>query len=49
MWRDKILEDGSFIDEPAPASSFYHIMAAYSELRQSLPASSSTPITGLDL
>lgn len=32
-WRDKLQADGSFIEEPAPASSFYHIMAACSELR----------------
>ncbi|WP_404418243.1 AGE family epimerase/isomerase [Brevundimonas vesicularis] len=36
LWRDKLLEQGSFIDEPAPASSFYHIMAAYSQMRQTL-------------
>lgn len=33
LWRDKMLEDGSFIEEPAPASSFYHIVAAIAELR----------------
>jgi mannose-1-phosphate guanylyltransferase / mannose-6-phosphate isomerase len=26
LWRDKMLPDGSFVDEPAPASSFYHII-----------------------
>lgn len=36
LWRDKLLEDGAFMDEPAPASSFYHIMAAYGQLRQTL-------------
>lgn len=36
LWRDKMLENGSFIDEPAPASSFYHIMAAYCELRRTM-------------
>jgi mannose-6-phosphate isomerase len=25
LWRDKMLSDGSFVDEPAPASSFYRI------------------------
>ena len=26
LWRDKMLADGSFVEEPAPASSFYHIV-----------------------
>lgn len=34
LWRDKLLEAGHFIDEPAPGSSFYHIMAAYAELER---------------
>jgi mannose-1-phosphate guanylyltransferase / mannose-6-phosphate isomerase len=32
LWRDKHLPQGGFIDEPAPASSFYHIMAAFGQL-----------------
>ncbi|CAN5330466.1 AGE family epimerase/isomerase [soil metagenome] len=32
LWRDKRLPSGDFIDEPAPASSFYHIMAAFDQL-----------------
>jgi D-glycero-D-manno-heptose 1,7-bisphosphate phosphatase len=32
LWRDRRLPDGSFIDEAAPASSFYHIALAFSEL-----------------
>jgi mannose-1-phosphate guanylyltransferase/mannose-6-phosphate isomerase len=31
-WRDKMSTDGSFVDEPAPASSFYHIVVALFEL-----------------
>lgn len=31
-WRDRRLPDGSFVEEPAPASSFYHIVMAYSTL-----------------
>jgi len=31
-WRDKLRPDGVFVDEPAPASSFYHILAACQEL-----------------
>ncbi len=33
LWRDKLEPDGRFIDEPAPASSFYHIICAIAELR----------------
>lgn len=35
LWRDKLLENGVFIDEPAPASSLYHIMAAWVQLQAS--------------
>lgn len=30
LWRDKWLADGSFVVEPAPASSLYHIVCAIS-------------------
>jgi len=32
LWRDKLASDGTFADEPAPASSLYHIVCAISEL-----------------
>jgi mannose/cellobiose epimerase-like protein (N-acyl-D-glucosamine 2-epimerase family) len=32
LWRDKLKEDGSFIEEFAPGSSLYHITCAYGEL-----------------
>jgi mannose/cellobiose epimerase-like protein (N-acyl-D-glucosamine 2-epimerase family) len=32
LWRDRRGADGQFIDEPSPASSFYHIVLALSEL-----------------
>lgn len=32
LWRDKMREDGSWIEELAPGSSLYHISCAYSEL-----------------
>ena len=32
FWRDRRQIDGGFIPEPAPASSFYHIILAYAEL-----------------
>jgi mannose-6-phosphate isomerase len=31
-WRDKLRPDGGFVAEPAPASSFYHIVCAQLEL-----------------
>jgi mannose-6-phosphate isomerase len=31
-WRDKLKADGAFVEEPAPATSFYHLMAAILEL-----------------
>ncbi|WP_374471753.1 AGE family epimerase/isomerase [Phenylobacterium sp.] len=34
LWRDKLLADGRFVEEPAPASSLYHIMGAFSALTQ---------------
>lgn len=32
LWWDKLAPDGTFADEPAPASSFYHIVGAIAEL-----------------
>lgn len=32
VWRDRLKADGSWVDEPAPASSFYHIICAVSVL-----------------
>ncbi len=34
LWRDKMQADGSFVEEPSPASSFYHIVCGLSELIQ---------------
>ncbi|GAA0868191.1 mannose-1-phosphate guanylyltransferase/mannose-6-phosphate isomerase [Brevundimonas basaltis] len=36
LWRDKQEPDGSFVIEPAPASSLYHIAAAWLQLRETL-------------
>ncbi len=33
LWRDKLKEDGSWIDELAPGSSLYHISCAFFELQ----------------
>jgi mannose-6-phosphate isomerase len=32
LWRDTLLPDNCFVEEPAPASSFYHIICAVSAL-----------------
>jgi mannose/cellobiose epimerase-like protein (N-acyl-D-glucosamine 2-epimerase family) len=32
LWYDQMRPDGTIIDEPAPASTFYHIVCAISEL-----------------
>ncbi|WP_408014152.1 AGE family epimerase/isomerase [Roseibium marinum] len=32
LWHDKLTSEGQFLDEPAPASSLYHIVCAISEL-----------------
>lgn len=36
-WRDRMAADGSLAVEPAPASSFYHIVGAVLELDRALP------------
>lgn len=36
LWRDRMNADGSFKVEPAPASSFYHIVCAIEELDKAL-------------
>ena len=38
LWYDRMQPDGSFIDEPAPASSFYHIICAIVELHRAVKA-----------
>jgi mannose/cellobiose epimerase-like protein (N-acyl-D-glucosamine 2-epimerase family) len=38
LWRDKLEEDGGFVQEPAPASSFYHLMAAIRQLEATADA-----------
>ncbi len=32
LWRDTMTVDGGWVDEPAPASSLYHVVAAIAEL-----------------
>ena len=49
VWRDKRLEKGGFIDEPAPASSLYHILGAFEQLAASWPRIRDGAEAGLDL
>jgi mannose/cellobiose epimerase-like protein (N-acyl-D-glucosamine 2-epimerase family) len=32
LWRDKLNQDGTWIEEMVPGSSLYHISCAYTEL-----------------
>ncbi|WP_395674052.1 AGE family epimerase/isomerase [Phenylobacterium sp.] len=38
LWRDRMKGDGAFVDEAAPASSFYHILGAFLELEKTAGA-----------
>jgi mannose/cellobiose epimerase-like protein (N-acyl-D-glucosamine 2-epimerase family) len=38
LWYDKIDREGKFVVEPAPASSFYHIICAIAEFGEALAA-----------
>lgn len=40
LWRDKYLPDESFVEEAAPASSFYHIALAIAEMDRAVSAAS---------
>ncbi|AQR62335.1 mannose-1-phosphate guanylyltransferase [Brevundimonas sp. LM2] len=48
LWHDKSLPDRSFMDEPAPATSFYHIMAAFGQLVSSWELAGGAGRLGLD-
>lgn len=39
LWADKMQSDGTLVDEPAPASTFYHIICAIAELQDHTDAS----------
>jgi len=38
LWRDVLRPDGEFVEQPAPASSFYHIVCGLSELLTTMDA-----------
>lgn len=38
LWWDRMQPDGGFVDEPAPASSFYHIVCAIAEFDRAVTA-----------
>ncbi len=40
LWRDQMSDRGDFIEEPAPASSFYHLVAAIGVLNATLSRTS---------
>jgi mannose-6-phosphate isomerase len=42
LWRDRLLSDGRFVEEAAPASSFYHIVCAIADLQARLRAGRTT-------
>jgi mannose-6-phosphate isomerase len=39
LWLDVRLPNGEFVDAPAPASTFYHLVGAIVTLNQALPRS----------
>jgi mannose/cellobiose epimerase-like protein (N-acyl-D-glucosamine 2-epimerase family) len=39
LWRDTMMPSGEFLDEPAPASSMYHIVSAIAQLDRSIQRS----------
>lgn len=36
LWRDRMLPDGSFVEEPSPASSLYHIICAIQVMKETI-------------
>jgi mannose/cellobiose epimerase-like protein (N-acyl-D-glucosamine 2-epimerase family) len=41
LWRDKYQPDETFVEEPAPASSFYHIVLSILEMDRAVSAAQS--------
>ena len=49
LWRDKHLPQGDFLDEPAPASSLYHIVGGFDQLAETGRAQDLEGIVGISL
>ena len=49
LWRDTRLPSREFIDEPASASSFYHVMAAFKQMQETATACEVRGLLPLDL
>lgn len=48
LWRDTLTAAGEFVDEPAPASSMYHIVGAIAQLDGSVQRSMPPPVLAVD-
>jgi mannose/cellobiose epimerase-like protein (N-acyl-D-glucosamine 2-epimerase family) len=38
LWRDRMEPDGDFVDEPSPASTFYHLICAIQVMKENIHA-----------
>jgi mannose-6-phosphate isomerase len=38
LWRDRMLPDGNFVEEPSPASTFYHLICAIQVMKENICA-----------
>jgi mannose/cellobiose epimerase-like protein (N-acyl-D-glucosamine 2-epimerase family) len=47
LWRDRLNADGTFVEEPAPASSFYHIVCAVLEFDRGVRAAEAVEAVGV--
>jgi len=48
LWRDTLTTAGEFVDEPAPASSMYHIVGAIAQLDRSVRRGAQIPTLAVD-
>ena len=49
LWRDQMGDDGTIKDDPAPASTFYHLIAAFEQLASTGRKLNLTGLEDLDL
>jgi mannose/cellobiose epimerase-like protein (N-acyl-D-glucosamine 2-epimerase family) len=38
LWRDRLQPDGNFVEEPSPASTFYHLICAIQVMKENIRA-----------